>query len=82
MKSLGRPLVGPIVLNVKSVGVCTCHRPTVRGFSHCPLEVGRQRRSPRLYMQSMCPAIFHMKYRAGYWIDIYPRASTVAQPLT
>ena len=50
--------------NKKSVGICICYRPTFRGFSHCPLDVGRQRRSPRSYMQSMRPAIFLSKYTA------------------
>ena len=27
----------------KSVDVCICCRPTNRGFSHCPIKVGRQR---------------------------------------
>ena len=27
----------------KSVDVCICCRPTARGFSHCPIKVGRQR---------------------------------------
>ena len=31
------------------------YRPTNRGFSHCPIKVGRQRRSPRQYMQSKNP---------------------------
>ena len=35
----------------KSVGVCIGYRPTVRVFSHCPLNVGRQREALRLYMQ-------------------------------
>ena len=47
-----------------------------------PFRVGRQRRSPRLYMQSMYPAILPVKYRAGYGVITYPRASTVAQSLT
>ena len=40
-----------IGLYEKSVGVCIGYRPTVRGFSHCPLNVGRQREALRLYMQ-------------------------------
>lgn len=32
----------------KSVGICICYRPTLRGFSHCPSIVGRQRRNPTL----------------------------------
>lgn len=40
----------------KSVGICICCHPTCRGFSHCPIHVGWQRRSPRLYMQSVRPA--------------------------
>ena len=66
----------------KSAGIWICYRPSVRGFSHCLIEVGRQRRSPRLYMQSVRPAIFLPKYRAEYKIITYPRASTVAQFLT
>ena len=40
------------------------------------------RRSPRLYMQSMPPAVFLSEYHAGCKIITYPRASTVARPLT
>ena len=71
-----------IGLNRKSAGICICYRPTFGGLSHCLTYVGRQRRSPRLYMQSMRPAIFLPKYRAGCKIITYPRASTVAQSLT
>ena len=71
-----------LLLYEKSVGICICYRPTAWGFSHCPLDVGRQRRSPRLYMQSMRPTIFLPKYRAESKIITYPRASTVAQSLT
>ena len=68
--------------NEKSVGICICYRPTIGGFSHCLTCVGRQRRSPRLYMQSMRPAIFLPKYSAESKIITYPRASTVAQSLS
>ena len=44
----GLPLVGMVRLYAKSVGDCICCRPTNRGFSHCPITVGRQRRSPTL----------------------------------
>ena len=71
-----------LLLYEKSVGICICYRPTGRGFSHCPIKVGRQRRSPRLYMQLIRPAIFLTKYRAECKIITYPRASTVAQSLT
>ena len=30
----------------KSVGICICYRPTNRGFSHCPIHVGRQLQKP------------------------------------
>ena len=33
----------PDVCMQKSVDVCICCRPTNRGFSHCPIKVGRQR---------------------------------------
>ncbi len=66
----------------KSVGICICYRSPVRGFSHCLIEVERQRRSPRLHMQSVRSAIFLPKYRAESKIITYPRASTVAQLLT
>lgn len=79
---LGHPLVGVFLLYEKSVGICICYRSSVRGFSHCLIEVERQRRSPRLYMQSMRSAIFLPKYRAECKIITYPRASTVAQLLT
>ena len=65
----------------KSVGICICGS-SVRGFSHCLIEVERQRRSPRLYMQSLRPATFLPKYHTECKIITYPRASTVAQLLT
>ncbi len=49
---------------IKSVGICTCHHPTNRGFSHCPVKVGRQRRSPRLYMQTTHSALSLTGYQA------------------
>ena len=30
----------------KSAGICICCRPTVLGFSHCPVKVGRQPQKP------------------------------------
>ena len=71
-----------MVYKRKSAGICICCHPTGRGFSHCLIVVGRQRRSPRLYMQSMHSAIFLSKYRAENKIITYSRASTVAQSLT
>ena len=44
----GHPLVGMIGLNRKSAGICICYRPTCRGFSHCPIHVGRQPQKPTL----------------------------------
>ena len=38
----------PNKINKKSVGICIGYRPTLWGFSHCPITVGRQRRSPTL----------------------------------
>ena len=35
-----------LLLHEKSVGICICCRPTLRGFSHCPSIVGRQRQKP------------------------------------
>ena len=46
----------------KSVGICICYRPTIGGFSHCLIVVGRQRRSPRQYMQSVYLALFLTEY--------------------
>ena len=44
----GHPLVGVKSVYKKSVGICIGYRPTNRGFSHCPVKVGLQRRSPTL----------------------------------
>lgn len=57
-------------LYAKSAGVCIFCRHSNRGFSHCPIDVRRQRRSPRRYMQSMPPAAFLAKHRAeaSYYI--------------
>jgi len=70
------------MLYEKSVGICICHRPTAWGFSHCPIHVGRQRRSPRLYMQSKHPAHISPEILCRKQNITYPRASTVAQSLT
>ena len=40
----GHPLVGVIGLYTqKYIGICICYRPTIWGFSHCLIAVGRQR---------------------------------------
>ena len=42
----GHPLVGVRLEKEKSVGICIGYRPTIGGFSHCPIKVGRQLQKP------------------------------------
>ena len=64
-----------------SVGICICRRPTNWGFSHCPIKVGRQRRSPRIYATDAFGDVFH-KTTCRMHGNYIPRASIVAQSLT
>ena len=49
--SRGLPLVGNRLVYTRKRGNLYLLLSTSRGFSHRPIHVGRQRRSPRLYMQ-------------------------------
>ena len=78
---LGHPLVGVKLVYEKSVGICICYRPTVRGFSHCPIKVGRQLQKPTPVYAISTSGTVSLEC-AGSKIITYPRASTVAKSLT
>ena len=40
------PLLGVRLVYEKSVGIYICYRPTIGGFSHCLIVVGRQLQKP------------------------------------
>ncbi len=64
-----------------SVGICICYRPTIRGFSHCPIYVGRQRRSPTPVYATYASGHILADMVPNAYITS-PQASTVAQSLT